>query len=499
MIVQPKFWVLSLLILVGGIDPSSAAPASVDPKVIHVINRLSFGPRPGDMQRVKSMGVDRYIKEQLSPDTISEPQSLTSQISQLETLRLNTVEISQYIRPQPKPSREEKKAAQKKIDQIFQEAVQARLFRSAASPRQLQEVMVDFWYNHFNVYSEKGRDRYLVGAYEQEAIRPYALGRFRDLLGATAHHPAMLVYLDNWQNQVNNRPNAKGKLQTVNENYARELMELHTLGVKGGYSQQDVIALARIFTGWGLSRLNQQTNGSSLFYFDPKRHDLSDKVFLGHTIKGSGEAEGEAALDILARSPATARHISYKLAQYFISDRPPDALVKRLTQKFIATDGNIRTVLDTLFHSPEFWDAKNFNTKFKTPLQYAISAVRATGVEVKNTRPISQILTNLEMPLYGCRTPDGYKNTEDTWLNPEAINRRLNFATAIASGRVPLAEIPNNQNKNNQISPTQPVDALQLANTLGNFFSAKTQSAIASSPPNLHAALILGSPEFMRR
>lgn len=499
MTVQPKLWILSLLILLGGINPSSAASPTVDPKILHIINRLSFGPRPGDIERVKSIGVDGYIKEQLSPDAIPEPQSLTSQISRLETLRLNTVQISQYVRTQPKPSPEERKAVQKKVDKIFQEAVQARLLRATASPRQLQEVMVDFWYNHFNVYSDKGNDRYLVGAYEQEAIRPYALGRFRDLLGATAHHPAMLVYLDNFQNKVSNRPNVSGKLSGLNENYARELMELHTLGVKGGYTQQDVISLARILTGWGLSSPNQQTHGSSIFYFDSKHHDFSNKIFFGRSIQGSGEAEGEQALDILASSPATARHISYKLAEYFISDHPSTTLVNRLSEKFIATDGNIRDVLDTLFHSPEFWDANNFNSKFKTPYEYAISAVRATGVEVKNTKPISQILNQLGMPLYGYLTPDGYKNTEDTWLNPEAMNRRLNFATTIASGRLPLLEMPNNQDKNNQINPIQPLDASQLADTLGNLFSAKTESAIASSPPNLRAALILGSPEFMRR
>ncbi|MBD2512286.1 DUF1800 family protein [Nostoc muscorum FACHB-395] len=240
------------------------------------------------------------------------------------------------------------------------------------------------------------------------------------------------------------------------------------------------------------------------------RHDFSDKVFLGHTIKSGGEAQGEEALDILSRSPATARHISYQIAQYFVSDLPPKTLVNNLTQRYLATDGNIREVLNTLFHSREFWDAKNFNAKFKTPYQYAISAVRATGVEVNNTRPISNLLQQLGMPLYGCQTPDGYKNTADVWLNPDAMNRRLSFALAIANGNLPLSTIPTNMEQGDktpigtgqrplQKSPSIPVDAWQLTNTLGNSFSIKTQKAIASSSPQIHSALILGSPEFMHR
>ncbi|MBD2596751.1 DUF1800 domain-containing protein [Nostoc spongiaeforme FACHB-130] len=496
MTVKPRYLVLLLFILLAGSDPIYAANKPVDPKILHIINRLSFGAKPGDIQKVESVGVERYIKAQLSPNSISEPPSLTRQLSQLETLSLNTVEIRNYLKAPPQATPEEKKALQKKGDKILQQAVKARLLRATSSNRQLQEVMVDFWYNHFNVYSGKGNARYWVGAYEQEAIRPYALGRFRDLLGATAHHPAMLVYLDNSQNKASRRPGATPR---VNENYARELMELHTLGADGGYTQQDVIALARIFTGWGIARPGEQTNGKSVFYFDPKFHDPNDKVFLGRTIKASGQAEGEQALDILAQSPATAHHISYQLAQYFVSDRPPASLVDRLAQRFRNTDGNIRAVLETLFQSPEFWDKKYFNAKFKTPFQYTVSAVRATGLEVNNTIPLSRNLEQLEMPVYGCRTPDGYKNTQDVWLNPEAMNRRLSFATALGSGRLPLLGTANNQPKNKSINRVQPLDATQLINTLGNSLSPKTQSAIAASPPELKAALVLGSPEFMRR
>lgn len=508
MTVKPKFWILSLLILLGGINPSNAAPKPVDPKVLHIINRLSFGPRPGDVERVESIGVDSYIKEQLSPDSIPESQDLINKLSQLQTLQMNPVKLLEYGTTGQKANQEEITAARKRAKQVEEEVINARLLRATTSPRQLEEVMVDFWYNHFNVYIGKGRDGVWVGAYEQDAIRPYALGRFRDLLEATAHHPAMLFYLDNWQNRNANNPAARRKNQGLNENYARELMELHTLGVDGGYTQQDVITLARIFTGWGLVNNNAQINDGSGFYFDPKRHDFSDKVFLGQQIKGSGQAEGEQALDILARSPATAHHISYQLAQYFVSDNPPTDLVKRLTQRYLTTNGNIRDVLFTLFHSSEFWDAKNFNAKFKTPYEYAISSVRATGLEINNTKPIFNLLQQLAMPLYGCVTPDGYKNTQDAWLNPDAITRRLNFATAIANGNVPIARIPKNSDPGTKIqvagniaqaNPPMPLDAVQLANTLGNLFSPTTENAIASSPEKIRATLILGSPEFMRR
>lgn len=516
---KPQYWILSLFILLAVIQPSFAAPIPDDQKIIHLINRLSFGPRPGEIERVKSLGIDGYIKEQISPEYIPESASLTSKLAQLVTVNMNPVQLKQYAEAPPKPTPDARKAADKNARQVLDEAIKSRLLRASLSNRQLQEVMVDFWYNHFNVDVSKGSDRYWVGAYEQEAIRPHALGRFRDLLGATAHNPAMLFYLDNWQNSAPNHPDPRRKYQSVNENYAREIMELHTLGVDGGYTQQDVVSLAKILTGWGLSRSNQHVNNDSGFYFDPKRHDMTDKVFLGHTIKGSGQAEGEEALDILARNPGTAHYISYKLAQYFVGDNPPVALVKRMTQRYLVSDGYIRDVLETLFHSDEFWDAKNLNNKFKTPYQYAVSAVRATGIDIDNTKPLSDLLQQLAMPLYGCPTPDGYKNTQDIWLNPDSVLRRLSFVTEMANGRLPLVTQPVDQNKDNPqmnamlstdmlsrlknpapaVKPQPiPVDAGQLKATLGDIFSAKTKSAIASSPPQMQAELILGSPEFMR-
>jgi uncharacterized protein (DUF1800 family) len=531
MSIKPHVYILALTLGFGFISSTQAA-TPIDRKVLHAVNRLSFGPQPGDIERTTNLGVERYIQQQLNPNEIPESQQLKTQLAQLETLNLNALALLEQIKlPKSekgqKPSPEQRKAYRQEMRHVEEQAIEARLLRATQSPRQLQEVMVDFWYNHFNVFANKGVDRMLVGAYEQDAIRPHAFGRFRDLVEATAQHPAMLFYLDNWQNTAPiATPNPRKKMQGLNENYARELMELHTLGVDGGYTQQDVVALAKILTGWTFRRAARPGVGQSGFYFDAKRHDYTDKVFLGHTIKGSGITEGEQAFDILAKSPATARHISFKLAQYFVADLPPKPLVDRLSQKYRSTDGNIREVLNALFYSPEFWDSRNYNAKFKTPYQYALSAVRATGTEVTNFRPIVGFLQQAGMPLYGCLTPDGYKNTEAAWLNPDALTRRISFATALASGRLPLttadarpaafnpsplqrkerlarAGAMSSASLNSQPSSApvtvSSLDAKQLEMTLGYPFSAKTQGAIATSPPQLRAALMLGSPEFMRR
>ncbi|MBE9011019.1 DUF1800 domain-containing protein [Pseudanabaenaceae cyanobacterium LEGE 13415] len=464
---------------------------------------MSYGIRPGDLDRMTRLGIDRYIQQQLNPS--SESPELTQQIDQLTTLQKTPVELYQWHRQfNPRSQQGDPQAnqlQQRNIRrQILEEAIQARLLRAVNSDRQLQEQMVDFWFNHFNVFSGKGLTRLWVGAYENTAIRPHALGRFRDLLEATARHPAMLYYLDNWQNTNPDSPGVRGRFKGLNENYARELMELHTIGVNGGYTQQDVVTLARIFTGWGLSHSRPGSDPSG-FVFDENRHDFSDKTFLGQSIKGSGIKEGQQALDILAKHPSTARQISFKLAQYFVSDQPPQALVDRLSQRFLATDGNIRSVLETLFKSSEFWDSQSFDRKFKTPYQYVVSAMRATGTEVTDVRRIQATLEQLGMPIYGCQTPEGYKNTEAAWLNPDAMTRRLSFATAFSRGQF-LRQQDKVQSASSsaiQVSRNNPIDANQLMKTLGDRFSDQTRSAIAQSPPNLRSALVLGSPEFMRR
>ncbi len=505
---SPRKRLLSLALFVSFnalSTPASAAGIPAHLKPLHIMNRLGFGPTPGEIEKIQALGIETYIATQLAPDAIAESDKLGRQLHALTTLYLTPAQLLQEYGP-PQASRGQRpdpqavKGARERARVIVQEAARARLLRAIESPRQLQEVMVDFWFNHFNVFAEKGLDHLWVGAFEQEAIRPFALGSFYDLLYATAHHPAMLFYLDNWQNTAPNSPGTRGRLQGINENYARELMELHTLGVNGGYTQADVIALAHILTGWGLQGPRVRTQGTQEFYFDAKRHDFSDKVFLNNRIQGNGVAEGEAALRLLAYHPATARHISYKLAQYFVADEPPVELVARLSKTFADSRGNIRTVLDALFHSPEFWDEKYYRKKFKTPYRYVISAVRASGLPVNNTQPLNAFLRQLGMPLYGCLTPDGYKNTAQAWLNPDAMMRRIGFVTMLTNGRLPLSNQETPGANPPQAAPppaTASIDALQLMRILPGL-SVQTQAAINAAPAELRPALILGSPEFMR-
>ncbi len=488
---------------------AQAEPAN--PKVIHLLNRLSLGIRPGEIEQVQQLGVNKYIQQQLSPDSIAEPAILIDRLSQLDTINLSPTELFQRYNPNRKadiqsPIPDDQKFRQQQARQVTNQAIEARLWRSIYSQRQLNEVMVDFWYNHFNVHSEKGIDKLWVGAYEQQAIRPYAMGKFRDLLGATARHPAMLFYLDNWRNSVPNSSQSR-KNEGINENYARELMELHTLGVDGGYKQSDVLTLAKIFTGWGFKQPGQKVPDGYSFYFNQNRHESSDKIFLKQNIVGRGIEEGEQALDILAKHPSTARQIGFKLAQYFVADNPPKSLVNKLSKRFTATNGDIKLVLGTLFSSPEFWDVKYYGVKFKTPYQYAISSIRSTGTELTNPKVLNDFLKQQGMPLYGCPTPNGYKNTQEAWLNPDSLTRRINYATNLAKGKLPISAsattVPNSplpiQADLSRLMPISVVDPVKLAATLGNNFSVQTQQSIAASNPDIQAALILGSPEFMRR
>jgi uncharacterized protein (DUF1800 family) len=488
-----------------------AQAAPVNPKVIHLLNRLSLGIRPGEIEQVQQLGVDKYIQQQLNPASIVESPVLTDRLTKLDTINLSPAELFQRYNPNrpidiQSPIPGDQKILRQQARQVTNQAIEARLWRSIYSQKQLNEVMVDFWYNHFNVHADKGIDKLWVGAYEQQAIRPYAMGKFRDLLGATARHPAMLFYLDNWRNSTPT-PNKKGRSQGLNENYARELMELHTLGVDGGYKQDDVIALAKILTGWGFKQPGQKVPDGYSFQFNSNRHDFSNKTFLNNNIIGGGIGEGEQALDLLSRNSSTARQISFKLAQYFVTDNPPKSLVNKLTKRFVTSDGDIKLVLDTLFHSPEFWDAKYYGTKFKTPYQYAISSIRSTGTEISNPKPLNDFLKQQGMPLYGCPTPNGYKNTQDAWLNPDSMTRRINYATNLAKGRLPISAsittAPNSPLQTQSGSPSaltiSVVDPVKLAATLGNNFSIQTQQSIAASNPDIRAALILGSPEFMKK
>jgi uncharacterized protein (DUF1800 family) len=497
------------------------AQTSTQPEALHAVNRLSFGPTPGEVARVMQIGVDRYVDEQLNPERLQASPQLVRQLESMHTTHMSQDDLITQYRDALQAAKKDKDVGKDERREMVQtmvlESGEARLLRALQSPRQLEEVMVDFWFNHFNVFSGKGLDRVLVENYEREAIRPYAMGNFRDLLGATAHHPAMLFYLDNWLSvapgyQAPRRTPALAKSGGLNENYARELMELHTLGVDGGYSQSDVTELARMLTGWTINP--RKGVGSTAFYFDASKHDRGTKVWLGQTVSDRGQAEGEWALDVLAASPATAHHISSQLAQYFVSDVPPAALVDRLTKRFEESHGDIRSVLKTLFTSAEFRDPKFYNAKFKTPYRYLLSSVRASGLPITNLRPLLATAYQLGMPLYGCQTPDGYKNTEEAWLNPDAITRRVNFAVAFASGKLPFAR-PMDPNadaafgikhdmkldgggKFNPDWATAPVDADALLAGLAGSLSPATLASINQSEPRLRAALVLGSPDFMR-
>ncbi|WP_413168215.1 DUF1800 domain-containing protein [Capilliphycus salinus ALCB114379] len=462
-----------------------------DTRIFHTINRLTFGSTPGLIQQVKKIGEEAYIQSQLTPASIATPDSLTNQLQSLDTLNLTPGQLYKQqhrLNEEAKQLKLDAKTKQKirgDFEQkIRSQAEKARLLRAYESPRQLEEVMVDFWYNHFNVNAlQGGQIRLYFSAYEQQAIRPHVLGKFRRLLGATAKHPAMLIYLDNWQNTAPGSPQAKGRFKGLNENYARELLELHTLGVDGGYSQADIISLARIFTGWGVPRPSgKRIEDEDGFYFESDRHDFEDKVFLGHQIKGRGIEEGEEALDILARHPSTARYISYKLAREFVVDNPPESLIKKMADKFLETEGEIRLVLKTLFSSSEFWNPDVYQGKFKTPYRYIVSVMRAVG-EVSNFNSATGLLRQLGMPLYGCPSPDGYKNTQDAWLNPDTMIRRSSLAVQLSKGL---------------FQDRKPVDSQKLIETLGDNFSENTREVINKSSPDLKAALILGSPDFMK-
>jgi uncharacterized protein (DUF1800 family) len=510
----------AITIWLASLSAAHAAAPDGDRQALHVLNRLGYGPRPGDIEKIRAIGVDRYIDQQLEPARIPLPEQLSQRLNALAAQEPPAGELLRAFAQAQKAAKQDpengKDQRRELLQQVMERTAEARLVRAVYSTRQLEEVMVDFWFNHFNVFSGKGLDRVLIGSYERDAIRPYVLGNFRDLLGATARHPAMLFYLDNWMSAAPGMASApfqgqKSKATGLNENYARELMELHTLGVDGGYSQKDVTELARILTGWTFNPRAMALGGEE-FRFEEKRHDWGDKQWLGHQVAPRGQNEGEWALDVLAAHPATARHISYKLAQYFVSDRPPQVLVDRMARRFLDSRGDIRSVLRTLFHSREFRDAGSVGAKFKTPYQYVVSAARAADAPVVNVRPLLGTLNQLGMPLYGCQTPDGFKNTEEAWANADALTRRINFATALAAGRLPLEkrfdagarqEMGKRQLERAALPvepgrAATPVDADKLIETLRPAFSNRTLAEIEQAPAGLRAALLLGSPDFMR-
>jgi uncharacterized protein (DUF1800 family) len=450
----------------------TAAPAAKDDDttIVHVLNRIGFGPRAGDVDHVKRLGLQRYIDEQLRPDRIADA-AMAPRLERLTTIGMSSREIAElFERPAiqarqqqrarqdapPEPPSEQQRILQRRAISVTDELGEQKLLRAIYSERQLQEVLVDFWFNHFNVDARKGPERFMLTEYERDAIRPHVLGTFHDLLVATAKSPAMLFYLDNWMSADPSGPHlerlpprivrgrsgpvavprqprvrqGKNAPKGLNENYARELMELHTLGVDGGYTQKDVTEVARAFTGWTIDRPRQGGG----FTFDARLHDPGEKIVLGHRIKeGGGIGDGERVLDILEHHSSTARFIATKLVRRFVSDTPPPALVARAAARFQEAEGDLRQVMRTILTSPEFLSDFGQRDKVKTPFEFVVSAVRTLGTDVIDTKPLVRALQQLGMPLYQCQLPTGYKDTADAWVNTGALVARMNLALRLAN------------------------------------------------------------------
>jgi uncharacterized protein (DUF1800 family) len=409
----------------------------------HALNRLAFGPRPGEVDAVMQEGVDHWIARQLHPERIDDA-AIDARLAGFATMRMANGEIlRRYYAPVVEARKKAKGQADPQVirremmrelppearpQRVMEELQSQRIVRAAESERQLNEVLVDFWMNHFNVFAGKGIDRFLLTSYERDVIRPHILGRFDDLLLATAKAPAMLFYLDNA------RSNAR---KGLNENYARELMELHTLGVDGGYTQKDVTELARVLTGWTIDA-PRQDGGSAEFRFRPFLHDRGSKLVLGQRIAaGGGIEEGERMIRFLAHQPATAHHIAMQLCQRLVADEPPPALVARVAKTFLDSGGDLRLTVKAVIDSPEFWEAGAAGTKVKSPFEYVISAIRAAGGRVENPLPVARTLQQIGEPLYGAQPPTGYSDASSAWINSGALMNRLNFALSLAANNVP--------------------------------------------------------------
>jgi uncharacterized protein (DUF1800 family) len=490
----------------GGADKSHWVALS--PQQLGLLNRVTWGANASSARALASVGAERYLERQLHPPSADDlPPQAQAQIDGLSLTRQPLEDLVNEADQQQKAVNaiadpELKQAAQRvyqdRLNRFAREAATRALLRDLYAPAQLREQLVWFWFNHFNVHLYKANIRILIGDYEEKAIRPHVLGRFRDLLRATLRHPAMLRYLDNDQNAAGH----------INENYAREIMELHTMGVGSGYSQTDVQELARILTGVGVGQpanppkikpeLQDQYVRAGLFEFNPNRHDYGDKVLLGRAIKGTGLTEVEEALDILARAPATARFISRRLALYFVSDNSPQALIDAMAETFRATDGDIAAVLKTMFQSPAF--TSSLGARFKDPMHFVISALRIAYDDkvVTNIGPVQGWLGRLAQALYGRETPDGYPLNDASWNGSGQMATRFEVARAIGANAGGLFKLEGPP-------PTEQPAFPMIGNAL--FFSSiyptlaePTQRALdlASSPQEWNA-LYLSSPEFMRR
>ena len=558
-------------------------------RILHVLNRLGFGARPGDVERVKAMGLENYINQQLNPEKISDS-AAENKVADLSTLNMSTAELygkfpqpGQLLRqlqargvlpenlaearenrvkgaanakpgdeamsgpeapknnqtqPPANPLENEKyrEAIEKyyrenglqRPQRIISELQASRILRAVYSERQLQEVMVDFWTNHFNVFANKGADRWLLTSYDRDTIRPFAMSKFSQLLEATAKSPAMLFYLDNFQS-VSPDANA-GRLRPqqqrrgINENYARELMELHTLGVDGGYTQKDVQEVARCFTGWtifqprggaaAVSELMPRDGGrrnarraeamqrtAGTFFFNTRTHDDGEKLVLGHKIPaGGGMKDGLMVLDILVHHPSTAKFIATKLVRHFVADTPPPALVDRVAETFRKTDGDIRETLKTIFFSKEFNSTDAYRVKIKRPFELVVSAIRTLGADTNGGPGTHQWIARMGEPLYGFQTPNGYSDSAESWVNTGGLLERMNFGLALAGNRVQGTRV----NLANTDGDKSRLLDEYLKTILAGEISASTKEALMkqlgqSDPATKVVGLILGTPEFQRQ
>jgi uncharacterized protein (DUF1800 family) len=470
---------------------------------------------------VQRIGVQAWIEQQLHPERLDN-RALEARLARFETLSLDTGTIvREYHAPAVRERRQQSGAsalsassaassvassvssapsapsaapsAARKDRLVLAELSEARLLRAVYSERQLEEVLTDFWFNHFNVFAGKGPTRAYATAFERDAIRPHVLGDFRQMLEAVAQSPAMLFYLDNWQNVApSGRRGAGGQrpARGINENFARELLELHTLGVDGGYTQDDIVSVARAFTGWTM-----RPREGAAFVFVPALHDRDAKSLLGHTIEaGGGIEDGRRVLDILVAHPSTARFIATKLAQKFVSDTPPAPLVERAARRFRETNGDLREVTRAIVTSPEFLSAGAYRAKVKTPLEFVASALRATGAEVRTALPLVRVLRDLGMPLYFCQPPTGYDESADTWVSSGALVARMNFALELGGRQLRGITLPRDRGG----IDTQRSQLIDHA--LANDVSDTTRATVAkAATPDQIVALVIGSPEFQRQ
>ena len=518
-------------VLGAGVSAQKSRPAVPqkpdDRTIAHVVNRLGFGPAPGDIERVRRVGLVNYIEDQLDPARIPD-RGLAAKLANLQTLGKTPHELAQeYYIPAmldrqaqqklrtaqdpammtaPNPPQRPPTGAQRGERMILLDLSQQKILRAAYSERQLEEVLVDFWFNHFNVFAGKGPTRLYVAEFEREAIRPHVFGNFRNMLQAVAESPAMLFYLDNWQSAApadapsmarparSNLPALQNRRSRgLNENYARELMELHTLGVDGGYTQKDVQEVARAFTGWTIALPRQ----GGEFTFNPRMHDAGEKMVLGRKIKaGGGKSDGEQVLDVLAAHPSTAKHISLKLARRFVSDDPPPGLVDRAAKRFRETRGNLGEVVRTIITSPEFFEPAAYRAKIKTPFEFVVSAIRATAVDTVNVQPYVQGLRDMGMPLYMCQPPTGYSDKAEAWVNTGALLNRMNFAVGLTSARV-----RGLRGVSERAAGQLPVSHETIVSqVLASDLSESTKATVGKATTGSQAvALVLGSPEFQKR